>query len=55
MSLYYLYHSKIFSSITVVVILGSTIKFKHIGTLKLNDNNVCILLANATMYLLLTK
>ena len=55
MSQYYLYHSKIFSSLTVVVILGFTIKFKYVGTLKLNDNIACILLVNATMYLFLIK
>ena len=38
-----------------ILILGSTIKFKYVGTLKLNDNIVCILLFNAIMRLFLIK
>ena len=38
-----------------ILILGPTIEFKHVGTLKLNDNIVCILLFNAIMHLFLIK
>ena len=38
-----------------ILILGPTIEFKHVGTLKLNDNIACILLVNATMCLFLIK
>ena len=38
-----------------ILILGSTTEFKHVDTLKLNDNIVCILLVNAIMHLFLIK
>ena len=38
-----------------ILILGSTIEIKHVGSLKLNDNIVCILLVNAIMRLFLIK